>query len=204
MRVYVETNFLLELAFEQEQHAACEAILRLAEARDIALALPAYSLIEAADTLRRKLIERNALMDSNSRELREVGRMEGHTRSVGGARSMMTILLVHTLQHARGRFERIKRRLSNSASFLPLTGVELDEASALEMEYGLSQPDARVLASVLGDPQLGRATSCFLNRNTRDFDESRIHDLLAQQSCKLLGNFENGRNYIEAMRARAG
>jgi predicted nucleic acid-binding protein len=203
MRVYVETNFLLELAFEQEQHDACEAILRLAEARRIALALPAYSLVEAADTLRRKLNERNALMDDNNRELREVGRMEGHGRSVGGARSMMTILLVHTVQNARGRFESVRRRLSDSASFLPLTGTELDEASKLEMTYGLSQPDARVLASVLGDPQLGHVASCFLNRNTRDFDESRIHDLLAQQSCKLLGSFENGRDYIEAMRARA-
>ncbi len=43
MRVYVETNFVLELALQQEQHAACEAILQLAEARQIALVLPAYS-----------------------------------------------------------------------------------------------------------------------------------------------------------------
>ena len=31
MRVYAETNFILELVLEQEDHSACEGILALAE-----------------------------------------------------------------------------------------------------------------------------------------------------------------------------
>lgn len=44
MRVYAETNFVLELAIEQEQHASCEAIQQLAKAHDIQLVLPVYSV----------------------------------------------------------------------------------------------------------------------------------------------------------------
>ncbi len=40
MRVYVESNFVLELVLEQEQHQACEEILALAASRTIELVLP--------------------------------------------------------------------------------------------------------------------------------------------------------------------
>lgn len=50
-RLFVETNFLLELALEQEQTAACEALLGLAEAGAITLSIPAFSVFEARSTI---------------------------------------------------------------------------------------------------------------------------------------------------------
>lgn len=62
MRVYVETNFLLELAFEQEQHVVCEELLRLAEVSPLVhLSIPIFSLYESMDTLQRRRRERNEL-----------------------------------------------------------------------------------------------------------------------------------------------
>jgi hypothetical protein len=46
VNVYVETNFVLELAFQQEQFVSCEQILQLGEAGGIKLVIPAYSLAE--------------------------------------------------------------------------------------------------------------------------------------------------------------
>ncbi len=46
MIVYVESNFVLELAFLQEEHERCLALLSLAESRDIHLVLPAFSIGE--------------------------------------------------------------------------------------------------------------------------------------------------------------
>lgn len=43
MIVYVESNFVLELALRQEEHGACERILEHAEANHIELVIPAYS-----------------------------------------------------------------------------------------------------------------------------------------------------------------
>ena len=45
MNVYVESNFVLELAFLQEQSSSCEEILSLAEGGRIQLVLPGYSLM---------------------------------------------------------------------------------------------------------------------------------------------------------------
>jgi hypothetical protein len=43
---YVESNFVLELAFRQEDSASCEELLALAESRQIELLIPAYCLGE--------------------------------------------------------------------------------------------------------------------------------------------------------------
>lgn len=46
MNVYVESNFVLQLALLQEFHASCEAIVNLCEAGCARLVIPAFSLIE--------------------------------------------------------------------------------------------------------------------------------------------------------------
>jgi len=46
MIVYVESNFVLELAFLQEEYERCLELLRLAESQDIHLVLPAVSIGE--------------------------------------------------------------------------------------------------------------------------------------------------------------
>lgn len=51
MDVYVETNFVLELALLQEQQESCQKLLDLAEAGRINLILPAFSLTEPYETL---------------------------------------------------------------------------------------------------------------------------------------------------------
>ena len=46
MTVYVESNFVLEQALQQEQSESCDSLVRLAEAGDISLVIPAFSLAE--------------------------------------------------------------------------------------------------------------------------------------------------------------
>jgi hypothetical protein len=50
MRVYAESNFVLELVLEHEQGTACEEVVCLAESRRVELALPAHALIEPYQT----------------------------------------------------------------------------------------------------------------------------------------------------------
>ena len=54
MNIYVETNFVLEITFEQEQCASCEQILQLCEAGQAKLTIPAYSLAEPHEKLSRQ------------------------------------------------------------------------------------------------------------------------------------------------------
>jgi hypothetical protein len=54
MRLYVESNFVLELAFEQERHGICEQVLGYVEDGSLGLVLPAYCLAEPYETLGRR------------------------------------------------------------------------------------------------------------------------------------------------------
>ncbi len=51
MDVYVESNFVLELALLQEQYKSCQELLDLAESKKIRLIVPAFSLAEPYETL---------------------------------------------------------------------------------------------------------------------------------------------------------
>lgn len=51
MIVYVETNFLMEVAREQAQSAACATLLQMADSGTIRLTLPGCCLLEAFRTL---------------------------------------------------------------------------------------------------------------------------------------------------------
>ena len=46
MIVYVESNFVLELALLQEEHQSCDSIVGLAKSLTIDLAIPAFSLAQ--------------------------------------------------------------------------------------------------------------------------------------------------------------
>ena len=53
MDIYVESNFVLELALLQEHHESCEKIIQLCEASKVKLILPAYTLVEPYETIMR-------------------------------------------------------------------------------------------------------------------------------------------------------
>lgn len=72
-------------------------------------------------------------------------------------------------------------------------------AADLELDYGMSGQDAIVLASVLGHLEDHHpAGSCFLNRNSKDFDDPDIRERLEALGCKFFSKFEDGLRYIVA------
>jgi hypothetical protein len=63
----------------------------------------------------------------------------------------------------------------------------------------MSGQDAIVLASVLAHMDLRRPPeSCFLNRNTKDFDDPDIRERLEARGCRFFGKFEDGLRYVVA------
>jgi predicted nucleic acid-binding protein len=64
MRVYAESNFVLEIVLEQEQHQACEELVSLASAGSIELVLPAFALLEPYQTIVRRKDDGKRFRDS--------------------------------------------------------------------------------------------------------------------------------------------
>lgn len=74
MNIYVETNFVLELTFQQEQCTSCEQILLLCEAGYGQLVIPAYCLAEPHEKLSRQARNRREIQQALNVELRQLSR----------------------------------------------------------------------------------------------------------------------------------
>ena len=71
MRVYVETNFILEVVFEQKQANFIEGIVNLSETRKIKLIIPAFALIEPYWNLVHEVRGRRNILNQLSEKLNE-------------------------------------------------------------------------------------------------------------------------------------
>jgi hypothetical protein len=69
MIVYVETNFCLELAFQQEEEAQAEEILQLAGAGRYESVFPQFAVCEPFSTLNRYDNERRRFFNDLNRQL---------------------------------------------------------------------------------------------------------------------------------------
>ncbi len=198
MRVYVESNFVLEIALSQEEHEACQGIIRWCEAGRAQLAIPAFSLAEPYHTLIGRHRHRKQLKQELNKELDQLARTEIYSEQLAASENLVK-LLVDSVGAEVQRFERIYGKLIGMATILPLESETLAAATRYQESYGLSLPDALILASVIVDLKtVDTDQSCFLNRNSRDFDEPQLVTELAQYNCKFMSRFDSGYDYIRA------
>lgn len=80
--VYVESNFILELALEQEEFEECQNIIELCRKQQIKLVLPAYSLIEPNEKLIRTARNRENIFKTLSEELTQLKRTASYKEGV--------------------------------------------------------------------------------------------------------------------------
>lgn len=195
MNVYVESNFVLELALLQEQCPACEDILGLCESREIALVLPAFSLMEPYGTLMRRHGERKRLKASVDAELRQITRTTAYADRIQDLEAAARLLLDST-EEDMARLERLRSRLLACAEMVPLDSRILALAPECQERHSLSPLDAVVYASVLTHLETGAPrASCFLNRDA-GFLSPEIVETLKSRNCKVLPGFDQGLQYL--------
>jgi hypothetical protein len=106
---------------------------------------------------------------------------------------------VQSSEEERKRFAEYRDRLLSVAEIIPLTSKILKEASGHEEDFDFSPQDALVYASVITHMrQIQPATSCFLNKNSKDFDSPDILAGLAALNCRLISKFDDGLSFIRA------
>jgi len=153
MIVYVETNFVLELALGQEQSDSCREILRLAQSENLSLAVPAYSLMEPYETLIRDAQRRQSLASELERELTQLGRAEAFEAELD-AFEELAALLTRRREQELSRLRSTKKSLLRAGNVLPLSASALEESLTLQGTFNLSPQDACVLARVLQHPSI--------------------------------------------------
>ncbi|MBZ5675613.1 MAG: PIN domain-containing protein [Acidobacteriia bacterium] len=196
MTVYVESNFVLEQSLEQEEGESCAEVIELASNGRITLAVPAFSLAEPHVAIMGKEKARSRLSNDLRRHLFELGRSKQH-REVPATFEALASVLIASAQIEREGLRSTISELLRTADVIALDAAILRSAAAIEVEYGMSGQDAIVLASVLAHIEVHNPLeSCFLNRNSKDFDDPDIRERLDARGCKFFSNFGDGLRYI--------
>lgn len=190
MKIYVETNFVLELALLQEQERSCDEIVKDCESGKATLVVPACSIAEASAALEIRKKKRRELAQSLGQELHQFGRSETNAPRLQDLREMTT-LLVESIDLDATRLSDVALRLFNIAEVIPLAVQTLRRGEEFQSAFDLKPPDALVLASIfehLGDQT--ETPSWFANRDS-DFKDPKITQLLTNRRCKLIGRFDH-------------
>jgi predicted nucleic acid-binding protein len=198
MIVYVESNFCLELAFQQEEEAAAEEILALAEAGRVELVFPQFAVCEPFSTLNRYANERRAFLDQLNRQLSALNRSVTQQAVVAGTQPLVATL-ARIGQDQTARLKSVVRRMLVCGRSIPLTAPLFASALQLEDDFALSPQDAIVAASVLGDLR-GRGAAAdshaFLSRNSNDFGPMKAE--FAAAGCRYVSRFDHGLRFIHS------
>ena len=198
MIVYVESNFVLELAFLQEEYESCHDVLSLAESGEIDLVIPAFSIGEPYEVLIRRIKRRVELREQLTAEIRELSRSKPYSNLVQESNDI-TALLTSSGNEEKQRLDEVLSRILEVADVITIRASTMKSAIESQQSLNLSPQDSIVYASVLD--HLSSADSgpkCFLNRNSRDFGNPDIQDELARYECQLIPRFEQGLGFIKA------
>ncbi len=197
MNVYVESNFVLQLALLQESQASCGAILQLAESGAARLVIPAFSLVEPYRTLELRRAQRERIKRDLDTEFRELARSSSFGDRLAEFASLRS-LLIDSADEERMRWEDVRARLLRAADVVPMDAAILGAAARQRLAHALQPYDAIVYASVLSHLERsgGTASSCFLNADAKDFDDPDLVAELAARQCKLIFRFDDGLQYL--------
>lgn len=196
MNVFVETNFVVEVALEQQENSFCESFLQLASAGTIRLLVPAYSFVEPHEMLTRRHLDRNALRLRISNELAQLARSTPLAERVAASQEIVK-LLVDSARYETARIEQVKERLRSIGEILPLNLAVLQSSADCQNRFDLSPQDAVVYASIRARLEIDHAAaSCFVSRNPGDFDDPDLRQDLATMNCKYFSSFGTALQYV--------
>lgn len=198
MIVYAESNFLLELTTLQAEEPECNGVVKLAENGRITLVLPAFSLAEPLQTIRRRHSDRIDLQIRLNNEIALLKRSASYEERLRQAAEAGSIL-EDSRREEQERLDEILERVTRIADLIPLESSVIRRARAIREDFGLSHADAVVLASILLHLESIRpAQSCFLQRDRKDFLTPDVVSSLKDLNCHLLVGFAAGIGYLQA------
>lgn len=196
MIVYVESNFILELAYLQEEHENCERILKLAESEKIRLVVPAFAIAEPFSAWVGRKRRRAELHEKLTTELRELGRSEPYADSHEEFREITKALLVSG-EDEKLRLDATTERVLGVATLIPIEGNTIRSAIEIQKSRRLEPQDSIVYASVLSDlPNRKDEPRCFVTKNSKDFANPDIIQELASYRCELITKFGAAYGFI--------
>lgn len=182
MIVYVESNFILEIALGQTQAKAAESILQLAETGTIEIAFPGFALSEPFATITRRERDQDRLGKSLANMLHD-----------------LPTLLAAAAKREQDNLWSVVSRLVEVGTALETDAKCLKQALEYQKRFPLSLQDSIIYAAIINDLQIRPAekAKCFVNSNYKDFGLPDIMTELNSYHCWYERSFGKGLNYIK-------
>jgi hypothetical protein len=199
MIVYVESNFVLEVALEQEQFPAADAILKLAESGKITIAFPSFALSEPFATIMHRDRERTELHNRLTASLGQLRRSETHKQTIHDLQPLL-ITLRNAVNREFDLLHAMVSRLLKAGKPIELDEFCLEQALSYQVLFGFKPQDSIIYSTVIADMQRKASTEarCFLSRDKLAFSTNPgIKPELATYNCRYIGNFAQGLDFIQ-------
>jgi predicted nucleic acid-binding protein len=198
MILYVESNFVLELAFWREEQSVCQELLELATSQKIKLVLPAFSIGEPYEAWVRRAKQRRVLHEKLTAEIRELARSKPY-QQLSEEFLGITELLTKSGDEEKSSLDEVLDRILNVAEVCPIDLLTIRAAINLQKSHRLSPQDSIVFASVLKHLESASGEeACFVTKNSKDFAVSEVLEDLTRYGCKLITRFNDARGYIRS------
>ncbi|MCH8886501.1 MAG: hypothetical protein IIC13_07930 [SAR324 cluster bacterium] len=199
MNVYVESNFVLEIALHQEQVQSAEKILTLAKQGECQIFIPAFSLAEPFWTITQRGKERIESLNILIREQRNFSRSVKH-KELAKLAGRIIEEIENIAFEEEGDLEDLVWDLIGQVNVLELGIPVLTGARDILLQLDLGMQDAIVLASILEHLEnlQNRSESVFISRDRRDFGNPLIIQRLKNLDCTYISNFKDGLGFIQS------
>ena len=197
MIVYVESNFVLEVALGQEESPSAESILLLAESNKIELVFPGFALSEPFATVTQRDRDRRRLRSSFTEMLRQLQRSEPHKQVVSELQPV-PIILTAIVKKEIDLLQSTVNRLLHVGKSIEIDGASFRQALIYQRNLDLSPQDSIIYAAVIADLQKRshQEDKCFISRNWKDFRNPAIKSELDSYNCRYAESFGEGLNII--------
>lgn len=203
MIVYIESNFILELVFDQEQRAYAERILSYVEQGRASLRLPAFALLEPFYRVTSQVRRRSELRRLLEQERKHLDRAINET---GRAAAALVTQVITALDEANlaeyGRLYETLDRTMAYAQILTISHPVYSRARRYQDEYDLDYPDAIIAASVLDDLEHHQDEAIFLCRDRVLTGSMRAE--FERRHCVLFTSFERAAHFVTQRKGLAG
>ncbi|MEO8973000.1 MAG: hypothetical protein ABI406_15550 [Ktedonobacteraceae bacterium] len=171
MIVYVESNFILELALEQKEALAAENILKLAEAGKIDLAFPSFALSETFTSIMHTQSERQHLRSASEvtiKQLKQSVQSELHKQVVSDLPPILTLLTKLITRELELLNTAIERMLIGGR-LIEIDASNFREALIYQRKFDIKSKDSIIYAAVLADLKRFSVMDlkCFLSRDRK-------------------------------------
>ena len=196
MNIYIESNFILELSLSQNQSEGCTRLLTLGETKRIDLFLPVYCFAECWDNQKTTLSRRNTFKTQVMNMREKFIQSNRYSHDIDIFTNLLS-LIDKSNEVENESLNSILLLCSKKCNLIPITPEIIEYSGKLVSDYKIKKGDAVIFSSIIWHLNNNHEKkSCFLCKNSKEFQDPDLIDKFQQLNCKLIFNFDHGYQFV--------